>query len=259
MILLGPAGSPEKSTLEGVSKVKELGLDAMEVEFVRGVRMSNELAKKIGELAKRLKVKLSVHAPYYINLCSEEKEKRKASKKRILKSAERAHYLGATHVVFHAGYYGKYDTKKVYDIIKKSIIDMNKIINKNKWKTRLAPETTGKRSQFGGLDELMRLRKQTKCSICVDFAHLLARNGSIDYKKVFDKLKGIKHIHSHFSGINYGEKGEINHEIMKEKDIEALLKEILKRKINITIISESPITWQDSLKMKRILERLKKG
>lgn len=257
MILLGPAGSPEKSSLEGVSRVKELDLDAMEVEFVRGVRMRNELAKQIGELAKKLNIKLSVHAPYYINLCSEEKEKRTASKKRILDSAERAHYLGASHVVFHPGYYGKYSKEEVYDIIKKSIIDMNKIIKKNKWKTKLAPETTGKKSQFGSLDELMRLRKETGCSICVDFAHLLARNGSINYKEIFGKLKGIKHIHSHFSGINYSEKGEINHEIMKEKDIEPLLREILKRKIKITIISESPITWQDSLKMKNVLKRLK--
>ncbi len=257
MILLGPAGSPEKSSIEGVSRVKELGLDAMEVEFVRGVKMSNELANEIGELAKKLGIKLSVHAPYYINLCSEEKAKREASKKRILDSAERAHYLGASHVVFHAGYYGNYSKEEIYYIIKNAVNDMNEKIKKNKWNTKLAPETTGKKSQFGDVDELLRLSKETGCSICVDFAHLLAREGRIDYAEVFGKLKNIKHIHSHFSGINYSEKGELNHEIMKEKDIEPLLKEIVKRKTDITIISESPITWQDSLKMRKVLERLK--
>lgn len=257
MIRLGPAGSPEKSSFEGVSRVKELGLDALEVEFVRGVKMSNELAKKIGELAKKLDIELSVHAPYYINLCSEEKAKREASKKRILESAERAHHLGAGHVVFHAGYYGKYSKEETYDIIKNAVVDITKIIKINKWKTQLAPETTGKASQFGSLDELLKLRKETGCSMCIDFAHILAREGKIDYKEVFNKIKDFKHIHSHFSGINYGEKGEINHKILTEKEIEALFKEILKTRVDITVISESPITWQDSLKMKKVMERLK--
>jgi len=39
-------------------------------------------------------------------------------------------------------------------------------------------------------------------------------------------------------------------------NFEDFAKEILKRKINITIISESPILEQDSLLMKRIFERL---
>ena len=72
-ILLGPAGSPVSSTLDGIRKVKELGLQAMEVEFVRGIGMSNELAKKCGAAAKEENIQLSIHAPYYINLASPEK------------------------------------------------------------------------------------------------------------------------------------------------------------------------------------------
>jgi len=36
-----------------------------------------------------------------------------------------------------------------------------------------------------------------------------------------------------------------------------LAREILKRKTDITIISESPVTWQDSLKMREIIQELK--
>jgi len=257
MIRLGPAGSPMKSTLDGLGYIKEIGLSAMEVEFTYGVRMQNELAEEIGKLAEKLDIKLSVHAPYYINLASAEKQKIGASKKRILDSCERAHYLKASHVVFHAGFYGKLKENECYEMIKKEVIEMQDIIKENKWKTELAPETTGKKSQFGSLNEILKLRDEIKCSICVDFAHLHARDNAINYPSVFDQLSGLKHIHSHFSGIEFTDKGERRHLVMERNDFLPLAKEILKRKTDITIISESPVTWEDSLKMKNIIETLK--
>ena len=50
-IFLGPAGSPDKSTIDGLDSVFNMGLQAMEVEFVYGVKMSLDLAKKIKESA----------------------------------------------------------------------------------------------------------------------------------------------------------------------------------------------------------------
>ncbi|HDD72591.1 MAG TPA: endonuclease IV, partial [Candidatus Aenigmarchaeota archaeon] len=79
MIKLGPAGSPESSTLEGISRVRELGLHCMEVQFSHGIKMGNMLAKRCGIEAKRLGIELSIHAPYYINLASEDEKKIKAS------------------------------------------------------------------------------------------------------------------------------------------------------------------------------------
>ncbi len=257
MIRLGPAGSPMKSTLDGLGYIKEIGLNAMEVEFTYGVRMQNELAEEIGKLAEKLDIKLSVHAPYYINLASAEKQKIGASKKRILDSCERANYLKASHVVFHAGFYGKLKENECYEMIKKEIVEMQDIIKDNKWKTELAPETTGKKSQFGSLNEILKLRDEIKCNICVDFAHLHARNNSIIYPSVFDQLSGLRHIHSHFSGIEFTDKGERRHLVMEKNDFLPFAKEILKRKSDITIICESPVTWHDSLKMKNIIETLK--
>ena len=256
-ILLGPAGSPVGSSLKGLSAVRDLGLQAMEVEFTHGMNMSNALAKQIGEENKNQGIALSVHAPYYINLASEEKAKITASKKRILDSCERAHYMGASQVVFHAAFYGKRDKEDIYQIVKKETLDMQKTIKKNNWNIKLAPETTGKQSQFGTLDELLRLKKDTNCSFCIDFAHIFARNnGKINYKEIFSKLS-YKHIHAHFSGINYTAKGERNHvNINGKPSFKDLAKAILKQKSDITIICESPITWKDSLKMKKIFEKL---
>jgi len=94
----GTAGVPncskDRSTVGGIRTIKELGLDAMEVQFVRGVRMNVERAREVRDVANSLGIELSVHAPYYINLASDEKIKQEQSKKRILDSCERGHHLG---------------------------------------------------------------------------------------------------------------------------------------------------------------------
>lgn len=261
MIRLGPAGNIEQDTISSLIKIKQIGLQAQEIEFVRQVYMKNELAKEVGKKAQELDLKLSIHAPYFINLASEEKDKVIASKKRILDSCERGNYLKATHVVFHPAYFGKRTKEKTFEIVKNEIIDMMYTIKNNSWNIKLAPETTGKHSAFGSLDETIKLVKETKCDICIDPAHLYARNnGTLNFKEMLDKLEvlKLKHLHFHFSGIKYSFKGEVSHLTLAEggPNFEPFALELIKRKIDATIISESPITWEDSLNMKRILEKL---
>ncbi len=268
-ILLGPAGIPtcaRGGIIEGIKKVKELGLDAMEVEFTHGIHMKNDLAKKVFEVREETGVKLSVHAPYFINLASQDPQKIKASKQRILQSCERAHYMGASPVVFHPGYYGSYTPQETYEIIKEGILDIIDKIQERGWKVKLAPETTGKVSQFGTLEELGMLLKEIgtrHCTLCLDFAHMWARyQGKVNYKEVLKKIKSLKirHLHSHFSQIEFTERGEKRHltfeETMDNPPVKEICREILNSKQDITIISESPVLEVDSLNMKKIFENL---
>src|SRR3989338_9797446 len=119
-ISLGPSGSPKPSTLEGLGEVKRLGLQSMEPSFTHGVRMGLDTAKQIGEANKTAGLKLSIHAPYYINLCSEDERKRQESMQRILDTCERAHHIGAGKVIFHPAYYGKTEKKEIFEIVKAS-------------------------------------------------------------------------------------------------------------------------------------------
>ncbi len=254
MIRLGPSGIG--NGFDVLMYLKKIGLNAAEIDFTYQVYLNKENAIKISELAKKLDIKLSVHGQYYVNLASKEKVKVEASKKRILKALEIGHYLNSKYIVFHPGFYQGRDKEKVYELIKKEVIEIQEIIKKNKWNVKLALETTGKKSSFGSLNELLKLRKETNCSICVDFAHLLAREGKRNYEEIFDSLKGIKEIHSHFSGIMYSEKGEKHHAMTKIEEIKELSKEIIKRKLDITIINESPDPVKDSLKMKKEFEDL---
>jgi deoxyribonuclease-4 len=257
-IKVGTAGIPIScpgSSADGIRFVKKLGLQAMEVEFVRGVKMLNKTADTLRVAKEETGIELSVHAPYYINLASHERIKITASKKRILDSMERAQHMGAWIVVVHPGYYGKHSKEKTYELIKK---ECENILSKHKGDVILGLETTAKQKVFGTLDEIMQLCKEVHgCAPVIDFAHIFARTGSIDYGEILDKVKQVKNLHSHFSNMKKTKKGtyaDIHMPIDHAPDLKPLVKELLKRKRNITMISESPNIEKDALKVKRMFE-----
>lgn len=272
-IWLGPAGIPgmckERSTLAGVRCVAEIGLNAMEIEFVRGITLTQKAAEEVGKIAQELGVRLSVHCPYFINLCSPDKKKVEASKQRILESARRAHAMGADIVVFHPGYYGGRSPEEAYRTVKEADSDMiAKLEKEGIDDVFLGHETTGKQSAFGTLEEIVSLCKElSKCRPVVDFAHIYARQGGrIDYAQILDALKPLKldHLHTHFTAMEWtpakqaGAGNEKRHLPMRAGDppFRPLAEEVLKRGMKITIISESPVLELDSLEMKKIFEKL---
>ena len=264
-IYLGPAGVPltaaKSDTISGIKRVAELKLGAMEIEFVRGVHMTNDLADEAGQAAKELGVKLSVHAPYFINLCNP--EVLEASQKRILDSCERAHHMGASVVVFHPGYYGKLGKGEALSRVTDACREMAKALRENGWDVKLGLETTGKMSQFGTVDEILAICEKVKgCVPVLDWAHLHAKyQGKADFRAILSKVTsaGFRRIHTHFSNIEFGDKGEKRHLTIehKEPDFRKVAKVILDSDLHeITIISESPALEKDSLVMRKDLEGL---
>lgn len=257
-ILFGPAGTGGSKD-EGFISVSKAGLGAVEIEFVYNIWMKKSDAEKIRDLNKKLNLALSIHAPYYINLNSKEPQKIGASRTRILKCLEIGTILGADYVVFHPGFYQDISKEKTYEKIKEQIIKIMQEAKEKGYTPQLAPETTGKESQFGSLDELIKLKKETGCHICIDFSHLKARyNGKISYEEFAEKIAKAKlgHLHCHFSGIEYTEKGERRHILTPDSEIKSLLQAIKKHNLDCTIINESPDTLGDAIKMKKIWEKM---
>ena len=108
---------------------------------------------------------------------------------------------------------------------------------KRKYTPKIAPETAGKINVSGNFEEIDKLAKETKCSFCIDFAHILAKEKDYKFNEILKKFKDYKDIYIHFSGIEYGKKGEKNHK--------KLIKNLPKNK-NIIIINESPFPIEDS-------------
>jgi len=210
---------------------------------------------RIGKKAKELGIYLSIHAPYYVNLNADEQEKREATKARILACCEVGEWLGASRVVFHPGYYGAGSREDAYARIRDGINELMAIRKQKGWNILLAPETMGKVNVFGSVEEVSRLVKETGCSFCIDFAHILARDKEVDFEKI-KKLFPQKEWHIHFSGIVYGEKGEKHHRKTEEDEWKTLLKNLPKDRECI-IINEAPDPLEDALEGLEIWEKMK--
>jgi deoxyribonuclease-4 len=256
----GPAGiGPVKTAEQFLENYHELGLKACEVAFTYQVYIKPEDAEKIGKKAKEIDMELSIHAPYYVNLNSDDNKKREATKRRILDCCRIGEILGAKVVVFHPGYYTnkgktKEDIDKTFDTIKIGILEIMHEIKKHGWKIEIAPETMGKINVFGSVEEISKLARETGCSFCLDFAHILAREKKVDYEKIA-KLFPQKKWHLHFSGIIYGDKGERAHRKTKHEEWLELLKNIPKGK-ELVIINESPDMVNDSVEGLKAYQKL---
>ncbi|MBW6442559.1 TIM barrel protein [Patescibacteria group bacterium] len=246
-VLFGPAGlGGIKESLYNLKNYANLGLKACEISFTHGVYITKEEdALRIGQFAKNLGIKLSIHAPYWINFNSDDLDKIKKSKERVLQCCKVGTWLEAHRVVFHPGYYGG-DKIQAYKNIKNNLLDLKRECESKGYTPKLAPEIMGKINVFGSIDEIKKLYKEVNCSFCIDFAHILARYGDYKFKETFDSFKDENEIHIHFSGIDYGEKGEKNHKKTEVSEWKSLLTNLPKNK-EIIIINESKSPLEDSI------------
>lgn len=263
-----PHGSRKRSTLSGIKRIKEIGLGAMEVEWVRGVRMGEELASKVNDLSNDLGIKLTGHGPFWINLNSEEDKKLEQSKGRVLRTIRRGYQCGCESVTFHPAYYLNQRPEEVYNHLKGVLQGIISEVNIGSLKVSL--ETTGKRSQFGTVDEILGLAQEIdNVSICLDFAHIFARsqgkvNSYEQFRGILEKVENklgsdaLKNIHVHLAGIAYGKGGEKRHLFLK--DSEFRYKEVLEAlkdlEVEGILICESPIPERDILLVKETYNSL---
>jgi deoxyribonuclease-4 len=272
-LLFGTGGTPhssrDKSSIGGIERIAELGLGCMELEFVRGVHMSKDTALQVAETAKRLGIRLTAHAPYFINLYAADLEKIEGSKYHIIQTARIAAVCGAESVNFHAGAYGKDPPEKVYKVVKENLQEVLLQLKRENNKVVLRPEVLGKSGQFGTLDEVLNLSSELEGVLpTIDFAHWHARTGKYnDYKEFSEILEqtekklgrpALDNMHMHISGIKYGAKGELKHLDLEESDLnyKDLLKALKDHDARGFAICESPNLEQDAQLLMDIYTRL---
>lgn len=271
-LLFAVAGSPLTTpapggTIEGLRQAKKLGIAAMEIEWVQSVPKNPERMIEIRKTAQDLAIALTVHAPYFINLNSPDKAKLAASKKRIVDALTMAELCGARSVCVHPAFNLGFPSAKVFDNVRRATEDILKQKSKLFPHTNLAYETMGKPTQFGTLEEVLRLSQEFGLYPCVDPAHMHAReNGRINSKDewnamfvMYEKYLGktaLKNVHMHFSGIAYSEKGERHHLSLRDSDARWLdfLTVLNEWSIAGTVVCESPAMEEDTLLLKKTYE-----
>jgi len=268
-LVFGTAGIPHTSnpstTRGGIMRAHELTLGCLEVEFVQGVRMNQKTALAVGEVARKRGMRLTAHGPYYINLNSKEPEKVIASRERILQTARVAHTFGGESIAFHAAFYMKMPPDEVYEKVKRHLSEIVAQLSKEKKLVTIRPEVMGKLSQFGTLNEILRLSTEIEgVAPCIDFAHLHARTGKFntynEFSQVLDQVgeklgrEGLDNLHIHVSGINYGDQGEKNHLNLKDSDFQyiELIQALKDHDAKGIVICESPNLEEDALLLQGI-------
>jgi len=232
----------------------------MELEFVHGVRMGEAGARLVAEAADQAGVKLSAHAPYYINLNAREVEKVKASQGRLLQAARIAALCGARSVAFHPAFYLGDAPEKVYGTVKKHLEEVLHQLKREDNQVWIRPEVVGKLSQFGSLEEILDLSTELDgVAPCMDFAHWHARTGGLksyqEFTSILSRIEerlgraALDDMHIHVAGIAYGKKGEIKHLNLKESDLQyvELLKALKDYEVKGLVICESPNREEDAL------------
>lgn len=269
----GTAGKPHNSdnlsTAVAVERIHELGLGCMEIEFVRGVQIGENKAVIVGETAKRCGVKLSAHAPYYINLNSREPEKIKASQARILHSARIASLCEARSVIVHLAFFMGDTPEEAYPKIKHYLKETIDVIHNGGMNITIRPEVMGKNSQFGTVEEVLNLCSELEGTApCIDFAHVHAATGMVNSYPEFTSIlnevekklgrSSLDDMHLHCSGIQYGPKGEQKHLNMEESDFNyrELLTALKDYNVKGLLICESPNLQEDALLMQNYYHSL---
>lgn len=273
-LLFGTAGVPlssaDRSSEGGVHRIQELNLGAMELEFVQGVRMGEEKARKVGAVAQEEGIALSCHGPYYINLNSREPEKITASRDRILHTARISQILGVRSVIFHPAFNHEDSSEVVLARVVRELTIVRETLDAEGNDVMLRPETTGKGTQFGDLAETIRIAQEVPGVLpCIDFSHLHARsNGRFNSYDEFCAIlnetaeglgdRWVKNVHFHISGIEYGLKGEKKHLILKESDLryEELMKACHTFGVEGLAICESPNLEDDALLLQQTYQAL---
>ena len=262
------AGMPLKAGNKGYKKGfeihNEMGLDGLELEFVHGVRISDKSKDEVANAIKNDNKIITAHAPFYVNLNAREEDKVEASVQRIIETAMTANELGGYSITYHAGFYLNQDADIVYDKIKaqtKIITDSLAKVDNKIW---IRPETTGKATQWGDLDEIIRLSKEFETVLpCVDFSHLHARyngfwNTYDEFALIFEKIGNelgqvaLDNFHAHIAGIEYSVKGEKKHLNLEESDFnyKDLLKAFKDFNIKGAVVCESPNIEDDAKLLK---------
>jgi len=167
--------------------------------------------------------------------------------------------------VLHAAFYQKSSKQDTYKRVSKALKELTGQFRDEGIPAVLRPETMGKRTQFGTLEEVLALSTEIEGVMpCLDFSHMHAREGKensySEFMAILSKVEetlgkeGLSNMHMHISGIKYDKNGEKKHLTLKESDFNypELLRAIKEFKIGGLVICESPILEEDALLLRRI-------
>lgn len=232
----GVAGFPPNFFTSDIKKKREnifqwlgdLNLDWIELQCTRGVKMKADQAHLYRDLAYKHGIGISIHGPYFISLASGDPDVVARSRDRVLQCFALAKELQTERIIFHPGYFPgntETDRRAAVDRIINELDTLKKDVPSG---VHILPETAGKTSQIGSLDEIIEICEKIEYARpCIDLAHIHAfERGSLwttdsisnVFLKIQDRLGDtyLDNIHIHMYPVDYNNHGERKHKAFSD-------------------------------------------
>jgi deoxyribonuclease-4 len=247
-----------------------MGLRALELGWVRAVRVTEETCQAIKETASQQDVLISVHAPYFINLNAHDEEWPN-SRKRVMDAAHYGNLAGASEIIFHPGSYFERPADEVLPLAIQRLQGCVTELRAAGNPVTLRPETMGKSAMLGSFEDTLAMSKAIEgVEPCIDFAHLHARPGDgtmntyDEWARLLESYAGalgqdaLRRLHIHLSGIEYGPKGEKEHLVLQDADLDlkAIFMALKDFHAGGRILCESPAMEDDALFMRQVWQEV---
>jgi deoxyribonuclease IV len=253
-IRFGPARVPSRESPEAaIALLQERGFDACEIDFEGGFWMDYPWAERFGQLARKAKIVLSVHAPIAGFMGHVERDKKQRMAVGMLDhSAGVAKAAGAELVVFHPGFLLGRERAAALDSISEQLGELRERLEGKDRAVPFGVEVMGRVREIGSLDDVIEIsRRSGWVRPVLDFAHMHATSDGAftDAEPFASALEAADEVlepkapfHIHFSDIAYANRNETKHLPYGEGTLRAEpLKQALRKfRRPATVISESP-------------------
>ena len=252
---VGPGGLPLRESPEtSVERLVDRGYDACEIDFGDGFWMDGDFARRLGEVARQARVRLSVHAPLAAFLGHVERGGRKHQMAvgMLDHTAGLAQACGAAPVVIHPGFLLGRTREAAIDAVVDQLSELGARLAA---KGRLVPfgiEVMGRVQEVGSLDDVLAISSRLDWVRPVpDFAHMHATSDgaftTVDrfagaLQAVDRALPPDAPFHIHFSDVSYANRNEKQHVSYGQGTLRAepLAEALAPFSRPATVISEAP-------------------
>jgi deoxyribonuclease IV len=216
-------------------------------------------------LARALDVKLTLHAPYYVDFFGSE-EARDRSIRQIQWAGLLASGLGAGLDVTHLGFYGGGSRADSIHELAQVAKELEGWLQKTtNGAVHLAVEPSGHPDVFGSREEVLELAHQIKGIVPVlNMPHLAARerttfSDQVQLKALIDQFVEASHgdLYLNFSGVEFYGPTEFRLTPIKRGSIrfDTVAEILADRDYDVTVISSSPLLEHDGMYLKLLYER----
>ena len=253
MISYGYSGLPPQGMADGefLDGLAEKGHEAFELAFTRGFPWKERRCAAFAREAADRGIRLSVHAPYFAVLTVADEDRARQCRAAVEHTVKLGAEMDARIVVAHLGARRGENPEALIDRMRGHLDWIGA-------KTAglgvgLGLETTGRAAHMGSLGDIALLSDEFPfVRPVVDWAHVHALSGGgLQSVKAFaavfsflcERFPGwkIDPLHTHFSDVLYGEKGEIRHIPYGDGTLRAapLVRAAREAGMRMTVISES--------------------